>query len=115
MTTVLLTPVFLVVALMAFQAALWTHARTETRAVARDAARAVARQHQPAELAEQAALAVLVADVDLIDPSVEISLSGPADAPLVTVLIGGRAPGLVRGTARPIEIREVLPVEAFRP
>ena len=40
LTTVLLTPVFLVVALMAFQAALWTHARTEARVIARNSAAA---------------------------------------------------------------------------
>ena len=45
LTTVLLTPVFIVVALMAFQAALWSHARTEARVVARNSAALVARSH----------------------------------------------------------------------
>jgi hypothetical protein len=55
LTTVVLTPVFLVIALMAFQAALWTHARTEARVIARDSAALVARSHADAAATEQSA------------------------------------------------------------
>ena len=67
LTTVLLTPVFLVIALMAFQAALWTHARTEARVIARNSAALVARSHADAAVTEQSAMAMLHADTDLAD------------------------------------------------
>ncbi len=106
-TTVLLTPVFLVLAVMAFQAALWAHARTEARAVARDSAALVARNGAAEGDAERAALDVLRADTDLGDPVIEISI----DTGLVVVRVAGRAPGLVRGTSSSIEVVEVLPLE----
>ena len=57
LTTVLLTPVFLVIALMAFQASLWTHARAQARAVARSSAALVARSHADPEDIERSAAA----------------------------------------------------------
>ena len=41
LTTVVLTPVFVVLAFAAFQAAMWGHARTEARVIARDTAVAI--------------------------------------------------------------------------
>jgi len=111
LTTVILTPVFLVLALMAFQAALWTHARTEARAVARDAAALVARSGgDPAEVASSAT-SVLRADTDLVDPIVTVESNGST----VVVTVTGRAPGMVRGTASPVRVVEALPLEGFRP
>src|SRR5262245_41209092 len=92
LTTVLLTPVFLVMALRAFQAALWTHARTEARVIARDSAALVARSHADAGATEQSAAAMLHADTDLADPEVHIVVSGD----LVTARVTGRAPGMIR-------------------
>jgi Flp pilus assembly protein TadG len=110
LTTALLTPVFLVIAMMAFQAALWSHARTEARAVARDSAALVARSHANADDVARAALEVLRTGTDLAEPVVDISISDG----VVTARIVGRAPGILRGTSRTVEVVEVLPIEVLR-
>jgi hypothetical protein len=110
LTTVLLTPVFLVIALMAFQAALWTHARTEARVLARNSAALVARSHADVGATEQSTLAMLRADTDLADPSVEIVIDGN----LVTARVTGRAPGMLRGTSAGVTVVEAVPLEEFR-
>jgi hypothetical protein len=111
LTTVLLTPVFVVIAFAAFQAAMWTHARTEARAVARDAAALVARNGQNPSAVESSAEATLRANADLAGPDVEITPSGQ----FVVVRVTGRAPGILRGTSTPIEVTEAMPIEGFRP
>jgi Flp pilus assembly protein TadG len=110
LTTVLLTPVFIVVALMAFQAAMWSHARTEARAVARDAAALVARNGADPDASARAATEVLRTDTDLGDPAVDVVVS----AGLVTATVTGRAPGLLRGTSAAVSVTEAIPVEGFR-
>ncbi|HEY5662668.1 MAG TPA: hypothetical protein VIS05_01395 [Ilumatobacter sp.] len=110
LTTVLLTPVFVVLAFAAFQAAMWTHAVTETRAVARDTAALVARRGARPAVAEASAVAALSRGVDLEHPVVEIIESGL----FVVVRITGEAPGIIRGTSAPIEVTEALPLEGFR-
>lgn len=111
LTTVLLTPVFVVIAFAAFQAAMWSHARTEARVVARDSAALVARSDVSEAAATESATAILRADTDLRDPVVDVSSNGR----FVTVTITGRAPGIIRGTSVPVEIVEAVPVEGFRP
>lgn len=111
LTTVLLTPVFVVVALMAFQAALWTHARTEARVMARNSAALVARSHADAGATERSAIAMLDADTDLADPRVDIVVNGD----LVTARVTGRAPGMIRGTSAEVDVVEAVPREGFRP
>ncbi len=111
LTTVLLTPVFVVVAFAAFQAAMWTHARTEARAVARDTAALVARSGVEIDAAEASAEAALRSSVDIVQPDVEITSSGT----FVVVRVTGRAPGIVRGTTAPVDVTEALPIEGFRP
>lgn len=111
LTTVLLTPVFVVIAFAAFQASMWTHARTEARAVARDAAALVARSGQlPADV-EASAEAALRSDSALSDPDVEIDPQGQ----IVVVRVTGRAPGIIRGTSSEVDVTEALPIEGFRP
>lgn len=111
LTTVLLTPVFVGLAFTAFQAAMYTHARTEARAVARDAAVLVARQGAPPSAVESSAEEIL-AQADLLSGTdVEIRIEGD----LVVVNLTGRAPGIIRGTATGIDITESLPIEGFRP
>ena len=110
LTTVLLTPVFLVVALMAFQAALWTHARTEARVTARNSAALVARSHADPDGTARAAAAMLAADTDLAAPSVTIEVA----AGVVTARVTGRAPGMIRGTSAAVDVVEAVPVEDFR-
>lgn len=111
LTTVLLTPVFVVIAFAAFQAAMWTHARTEARAVARDAAALVARAGEPADVVARSATDTLNASDIVDEASVVISNNGS----FVTVRITGEAPGIMRGTTSGFEVTEALPVEGFRP
>lgn len=113
LTTVLLTPIFVVLAFSAFQAAIFTHTRTEARAVARDAAVLVARQGNDRAAVEASARQVLAAEDSLADTQLDISVD--AGNELVTVTLTGRAPGIIRGTSFGIDITEVLPVERFRP
>ena len=111
LTTILLTPVFVVVAFMAFQAALWSHARTEARAIVRDSAALVARNGALPGDAERTAEATLAAEDLLLDADVEIV----SDGELVTARVTARAPGLVRGTSSDVDIVVAIPVEGFRP
>ncbi len=111
LTTVLLTVPFLALAFAAFQAAMFTHARTEARSVARDAAVLVARQGASPAAVESSAEDVL-RDADLIsDGEVDIRLEGQ----LVVVRLTADAPGILRGTQVDIDITESLPLEGFRP
>ena len=111
LTTVLLTPVFLIVAFAAFQGAMWTHARTEARAVGRDAVALVARSGVDIDAAEASAEAALRSSADIADPDVQITSRGG----LVVARVTGRAPGIVRGTTAPVDVTEAMPVEGFRP
>ena len=111
LTTVLLTPVFLAIAFMAFQAAMWSHARTEARAVARDSAALVARNGVPIGDAEASAQVLLDTEIDLADPVIEITSNGE----LVTARVTGRAPGLLKGTSADVDIVVAVPQEGFRP
>jgi Flp pilus assembly protein TadG len=111
LTTVLLTPVFLAIAFMAFQAAMWSHARTEARAVARDSAALVARNGVSIGDAEVTAQALLETEIDLADPAIEIT----SDGELVTARVTGRAPGLLKGTSADVDIVVAVPQEGFRP
>lgn len=107
----LLAPVLMVLAFAAFQAAMFTHAQTEARAVARDAAVLVAR-HGEAPDTVAASSAALLAGAELVrDVAVEID----TDDGLVVVRLTGLAPGIVRGTSRGIDVTEALPIEGFRP
>ena len=111
LTTVLLTPVFLVIALMAFQAALWSHARTEARVLARNGAALVARSHADSASTEQATLAMLHSDTDIRNARIDIVVSGD----LVQARVTGRAPGMIRGTSSGVDVTEAVPREGFRP
>lgn len=106
-----LSPVFVALAFAAFQAALWSHARTEARAVARDTAALVARSGVGAAEAQAAAHTVLAADTSLSDIDVTI---GQADG-VVVVTIGANAPGIIRGTSRRLSVTAAVPVEELTP
>jgi hypothetical protein len=110
LTTALLTPIFVVVGMMAFQAALWSHARSEARAVARDSAAMVARNGAAIADVESSAARTLEADRDLRHVTVELSI----DAGLVVARIAGDAPGLLRGTSSAFEVVEAMPIEGRR-
>jgi Flp pilus assembly protein TadG len=106
----LLAPVFVVLAFAAFQAALWSHAKTEARVVARDTAGLVARSGVTATDAEASAAAVL-ADTDLRHVAVDVSNQGG----VVTVRVIGEAPGIIRGTSSQVSVSAALPLEERTP
>jgi hypothetical protein len=107
----LLTPMFIVLAFAAFQAALWSHARTEARVVARDTAALVARSGVAAADARASATAILEADTDLHNVAVEVnSIDG-----VVTVTVTADAPGIIRGTSDSVAVTSAVPVEALTP
>ena len=65
LTMVLLAPMLLVLMFAGFQAAMWNHARTEARVIARETAALVARDHLLAPQAVAAAVASLASDSEL--------------------------------------------------
>lgn len=111
LTAVLLTPVFVVIAFAAFQAAMWSHARTEARAVARDVAVLVAQRGEDADLIARSAERNLDEGVNIDAADVTISNDGT----IVVVRVTATAPGIIRGTSAPVDVTEALPVEGFRP
>ena len=111
MTIALLTPMFVFLAFAAFQAAMWNHARTEARIVARDTAALVARSAVDPDAAHASALAVLSADTDLRDVRVEIDRAGG----VVAVTVRGDAPGIIRGTSSDLAVTAAVPVEELTP
>ena len=106
----LLAPLFVLLAFAAVQAALWNHARTEARVVARDTAALVARSGMSAGDA-RAAAAVLRHDTDLSSVQVSVDVNGD----LVRVVVSGRAPGILRGTTSRVRVVEAVPMEAIVP
>lgn len=107
----LLAPMFVVLAFAAFQAALWSHARTEARVVARDTAALVARSGVAAGDARASATAILEADTDLHNVSVEVN----ATDGVVTVTVTADAPGIIRGTSDSVAVTSAVPVEELTP
>lgn len=111
LAAVVLTPVFVVVAFAAFQAAMWSHARTEARLVAREVAVLVAQRGGDVDLVERSAERNLDDGVNIDRADVTIVRRDG----LVIVRVTADAPGMVRGTAAGIDVTEALPVEGFRP
>ncbi len=107
----LLTPMFVVLAFAAFQAALWSHARTEARVVARDTAALVARSGVAAGDAQASATEILEADTDLHDVAVRVD----STAGVVTVTVTADAPGIIRGTSNRLAVTSAVPVEEITP
>ena len=111
LTAVVLTPVFVVIAFAAFQAAMWSHARTEARVMARDVAVLVAQRGDDADLVERSAEENLDRGTNIDGGDVTIT----RERRFVVVRITGDAPGIVRGTSSGIDVTEALPIEGFRP
>lgn len=111
LTAVVLTPVFVVIAFAAFQAAMWSHARTEARVMAREVAVLVAQRGDDADLVERSAEQNLAGGTNLGDPDVTIT----REQRFVVVRITGAAPGIIRGTSTGVDVTEALPIEGFRP
>ncbi len=111
LSVALLTPVFVLLAMAAFQAALWSHARTEARVIARDTAALVARAQVTADDARSSAAAVLAADTDLRSVAVRVD----AGADIVTVTVTADAPGIIRGTSVSVSVTSAIPREGLTP
>lgn len=111
LTAVLLTPVFVVIAFAAFQAAMWSHARTEARVVAREVAVLVAQRGGDADLVERSAERNLDRGSNIAMADVTITRGGR----VVVVRVTAEAPGILRGTSAAIDVTEALPIEGFRP
>lgn len=111
LSVALLTPVLIVLAFAAVQAALWSHARTEARVVARDTAALVARSAATPDDARASARSILEAEAALSAVAVNIS----AGDGIVTVTITADAPGIIRGTSTRVEVTEVVPIEEVTP
>jgi hypothetical protein len=107
----LLTPMFVFLAFAAFQAALWSHARTEARVIARDTAALVARSGVAAGDAQASAAAMLAADTDLRGVSVSVATRNG----VVVVTVAGQAPGIIRGTTASVSVTSAVPVEELTP
>lgn len=112
----LLTPVFVVIAFMAFQAAMWTHARTEARAAARDAAVLIGRFGALPDDVERSTIESL-GDKSVLDVTdVEIaSIDEIRTTGTVRVTVRARANGIIVGTGTDVEVTEAVPFEEFRP
>jgi hypothetical protein len=111
LSVALLAPLFVVLAFAAFQAAMWGHAKTEARVVARDTAGLVARSGVTAGDAQASASAILTSDTDLRNVSVHVSIGSG----VVTVTVTGEAPGIIRGTSSRLSVRVALPIEELTP
>ncbi len=107
----LLTPMFVFLAFAAFQAALWSHARTEARVVARDTAALVARSGVGAGDAQVSATAILEADTDLRNVEVDVV----STAGVITVTVTADAPGIIRGTTNSVAVTSAVPIEEITP
>lgn len=114
LTAVLLTPVFVIMAFAAFQAAMWSHARTEARAMARDVAVLVAQRGEDADLIAESAEANLDGSAVIEDADVLVVLDSTSGDTLVVVRVTGRAPGILRWTSAGVDVTEALPLEGFR-
>lgn len=111
LSVALLTPMFVFLAFAAFQAAMWSHAKTEARVIARDTAALIARSAVPADDATASARAVLAADTDLRNVQVVASTS----VGVVSVTVSGDAPGIIRGTSTSVAVTSAVPVEELTP
>jgi hypothetical protein len=110
LTIVLLAPIVTALMFVGLQAALWNHARTEARVVARSIAALVARDRMPAAEATAAARESL-AGSELHEAQVQVS----SDGGNVTVSITGDAPGILRGTSQTVRVSVRLPIEGWVP
>ncbi len=111
LTIVILAPLLLVLMFAAFQAAMWNHARTEARVVARETAVLIARDGLPATQARQSASAALANDSVLTHVDVSVQTT----AINVVVTITGSAPGLLRGTSSPVKVTAAVSLEGWVP
>jgi stalled ribosome rescue protein Dom34 len=111
LSVALLTPMFVVLAFAAFQAAMWSHAKTEARVVARDTAALVARADVAPADARASATMILESDTDLRRVDVAITTGDG----VVAVTVTADAPGIIRGTSSRVAVTAAIPVEEVTP
>ena len=111
LSIVMLAPLLLVLMFAAFQAAMWNHARTEARVVARETAVLIARDGLSATQARQSASTVLASDSVLTHVDVSVQTT----AVTVVVTITGTAPGLLRGTSSSVKVTAAVSLEGWVP
>jgi Flp pilus assembly protein TadG len=111
LTIVILAPLLLVLMFAAFQAAMWNHARTEARVVARETAVLIARDGLPARQAQQSASVALANDSVLTHVDVSVQTT----AINIVVTITGSAPGLLRGTSSSVKVTAAVSLEGWVP
>lgn len=102
---------FVFLAFAAFQAAMWSHAKTEARVIARDTAALVARSGVDPSDAQASAAAVLEADTDLRNVTVTVATGDG----VVAVTVAGDAPGILRGTSTELSVTSAVPIEELTP
>jgi hypothetical protein len=111
LTIVLLAPLLVVLMFIGFQAAMWNHAETEARVIARETAALVARDHLPVASAADVATTSLTRDSVLTHPKVSVEATETA----VVVTIIGRAPGLLWGTSARVKVTVAVSREGWVP
>jgi hypothetical protein len=111
LTIVLLAPLLVVLMFIAFQAAMWNHAKTEARVVARETAVLVARDGLSPVQAQRSASTALANDSVLTNVDVSIETT----AINVIVTITGSAPGLLRGTSSGVKVTAAVSREGWVP
>jgi len=109
LTIVLLAPLLVVLMFVGFQAAMWNHARTEARVIARETAVLVARDRLPAAQAIAAASNSLANDSVLSSVVVSVATT----ATVVTITITGNAPGVLRGTSAALKVTAAVSLEGW--
>jgi hypothetical protein len=116
LSMVLLAPLFVVISLLAFQAAMWSHARTEARVRVRDVAGLIARSGLSSTTAQSQIREVMnptaVGHNSLLR-DVEFEVEDRSET--VRVTLRARAPGIIRGTSAPVEVSTTLWRERWQP
>ena len=110
---VLMLPVLVLLLFAAVQAALWNHARTDARAMARATAALVARSGANPIDAEHDAEVNLTGHSDLTNVHVTVTVAPEIGGSTVVVRITGEAPGILIGTSNSVDVRVAVPVEAW--
>lgn len=110
---VLMLPVLTLLLFAAVQAALWNHARTEARAMARSTAALVARSGANPADAERDAEANLVSRSDLEEVDVTVTVTTAGGGGTVVVRVTGSAPGIVIGTTSSVDVEIAMPIEGW--
>jgi hypothetical protein len=110
---VLMLPVLTLLLFAAVQAALWNHARTEARAMARATAALVARAGANPIDAERDAEVNLSARTDITNVNVNVTITVAPAGGSVVVRVTGEAPGIVVGTTSSVDVEVAMPVEGW--